>query len=110
MLLLSTIASCFLREMANIMTPSGKDSALLSPVVLLPAVPPTWGLPPLPTMEVWTPACTACRERDRLVADLRHRVSQLEAQVERLTHQSQQAQRDGNRLQGRHPLRKVRHS
>jgi len=43
------------------------------------------------------PACTGCRERDRLVADLRHRVSQLEAQVERLARQLQQAQRDGKR-------------
>jgi transposase len=42
-------------------------------------------------------ACTGCRERDRLVADLRRRVSQLEAQVERLTGQLQQAQRDGKR-------------
>jgi transposase len=46
-------------------------------------------------MEV--PVCTGCRARDRLVADLRHRVSQLEAQVERLTSQLQQAQRDGKR-------------
>jgi hypothetical protein len=30
------------------------------------------------------PACTGCCERDRLVADLQHRVSQLEAQVERV--------------------------
>jgi transposase len=43
------------------------------------------------------PACTGCRERDHLIADLRHRVSQLEAQVERLTGQLQQAQRDGKR-------------
>jgi transposase len=43
------------------------------------------------------PACTGCRERDRLVADLRRRVSQLEAQVERLTGQLQQAQLDGKR-------------
>jgi hypothetical protein len=43
------------------------------------------------------PTCTGCRERDRLVADLRHRISQLETQVERLTGQLQQAQRDGKR-------------
>ena len=43
------------------------------------------------------PACTGCRDRDRLVADLRHRVSQLEAQVERLTGQLQQALRAGKR-------------
>jgi transposase len=43
------------------------------------------------------PACTGCRERDRLVTDLRRRVSQLEAQVERLTGQLQQAQRAGKR-------------
>jgi hypothetical protein len=38
------------------------------------------------------PVCTGCRARDRLIADLRHRVCQLEAQVERLTGQLQQAQ------------------
>jgi transposase len=43
------------------------------------------------------PVCTGCHARDRLVADLRCRVSQLEAQVERLTGQLQQAQRDGKR-------------
>ena len=43
------------------------------------------------------PACTGCRELDRLVADLRHRVSQLQAQVKRLTGQLQPAQRDGKR-------------
>src|SRR5262245_59850051 len=43
------------------------------------------------------PVCTGCRARDRLIADLRHRVSQLEAQVERLNGQLQQAQRDGKR-------------
>jgi transposase len=46
-------------------------------------------------MEV--PVCTGCRARDRLVADLQYRVSQLEAQVERLTGQLQQARRDGKR-------------
>ena len=46
-------------------------------------------------MEV--PVCTGCRERDRLVADLRRRVSQLEARIERLTDQLLQAQRDGKR-------------
>jgi transposase len=43
------------------------------------------------------PACTGCRERDHVIADLRHRVSQLETQVERLTGQLQQAQRAGKR-------------
>jgi transposase len=43
------------------------------------------------------PACTGCRERNRLIADLRHRVSQLESQVERLTNQMHQAQRAGKR-------------
>src|SRR5215471_12906058 len=43
------------------------------------------------------PVCTGCRARDRLIADLRHRVSELEAQVERLTGQLQKAQRDGRR-------------
>ena len=43
------------------------------------------------------PTCTGCRERDHLIADLRHRVSQLEAQIERLTGQLQQAQRAGKR-------------
>jgi transposase len=43
------------------------------------------------------PVCTGCRARDRLIADLRHRVSQLEAQIERLNGQLQQAQRAGKR-------------
>jgi transposase len=43
------------------------------------------------------PACTGCGERDRLIADLRRRVSQLESQVKRLTNQLHQAQRDGKR-------------
>jgi hypothetical protein len=38
-----------------------------------------------------------CRERDRLIADLRHRLSQLEAQAERLTGQLRQAERAGQR-------------
>jgi transposase len=46
-------------------------------------------------MEV--PVCTGCRERDRLIAELRHRVSQLETRVERLNGQLQQAQRAGKR-------------
>jgi transposase len=44
-----------------------------------------------------TSACPGCRERDRRLADLQHRVSQLEAHIERLTNQLQQAQRDGKR-------------
>jgi hypothetical protein len=44
------------------------------------------------------PACTGCRERDHVIADLRHRVSQLETQVERRTRQLRQAQRAGKRL------------
>jgi transposase len=44
-----------------------------------------------------TPACAGCRERDRLIADLRRRASQLEAQVERLTRLLEKAQRNGKR-------------
>src|SRR6516164_1515993 len=44
-----------------------------------------------------SPACTGCRERDRLIADLRRHTSQLEAQVERLTRLLDKAQRDGKR-------------
>src|SRR3954470_4825474 len=42
-------------------------------------------------------ACAGCRERDRLIADLRRRTSQLDAQVERLTRLLEKAQRDGKR-------------
>src|SRR5215470_17825081 len=44
-----------------------------------------------------SPACAGCRERDRLIADLRRRTSQLEAQVKRLTRLLDKAQRDGKR-------------
>jgi transposase len=44
-----------------------------------------------------SPACAGCRERDRLIADLRRHASQLEAQVERLTRLLEKAQRDGKR-------------
>jgi transposase len=44
-----------------------------------------------------SPACAGCRERDRLIADLRRRTSQLDAQVERLTRLLDKAQRDGKR-------------
>jgi transposase len=44
-----------------------------------------------------SPVCAGCRERDQLIADLRRRTSQLEAQVERLTRLLDKAQRDGKR-------------
>src|SRR6516225_9231306 len=44
-----------------------------------------------------SPVCAGCRERDRLLADLRRRTSQLEAQVERLTRLLEKARRDGKR-------------
>jgi transposase len=44
-----------------------------------------------------SPACAGCRERDHLIANLRRRTSQLEAQVERLTRLLEKAQRDGKR-------------
>jgi transposase len=44
-----------------------------------------------------SPACAGCRERDRLIADLRRRTSQLDARVKRLTRLLDKAQRDGKR-------------
>src|SRR5262249_19696343 len=77
----------------------GRDliSASAPPVTLLPTWPHRWGLPLADNEGMDVPACAGCRERDRLVADLRHRVSQLETQVERLTNQLQQVQRAGKR-------------
>src|SRR5262249_31940838 len=72
-------------------------SAPLTPAGGLTAVPPSSGLPPAYNGGMEAPVCTGCRARDRLVADLRYRVSQLEAQVERLNGQLQQAQRAGKR-------------
>src|SRR5262245_3068594 len=43
------------------------------------------------------PGCPGCRKRDQVIADLQRRLAQLEAQVERLNGQLQQAQRAGKR-------------
>jgi transposase len=43
------------------------------------------------------PGCPGCRKRDQVIADLQRRLAQLEAQVERLTCQLEQAQRAGKR-------------
>lgn len=70
-------------------------SASLLPVALLPASRTAEASPFCYNTGMKCSACTGCRERDRLIADLRRRASQLEAQVERLTRFLEKAQRDG---------------